>query len=112
MKLVILVRKDLKMPKGKMSAQCSHAAVESVLKSSKEKVGEWREEGGTKVVLEVKNLDELMEYKKKALSAKLVNALIKDAGRTFFKESTVTCLGIGPDEDDKIDKVCGGLKLA
>jgi len=36
MKQVILVRTDLKMPKGKISVQCSHASVESVLKSSKD----------------------------------------------------------------------------
>ena len=39
MKQVILVRKDLKLPKGKMAAQVAHASVESTLKSVKEKIG-------------------------------------------------------------------------
>ena len=33
MKMVILVRSDLHMPKGKLSTQVAHASVEAVLKS-------------------------------------------------------------------------------
>jgi len=111
MKQVILVRMDLKMDRGKMSVQCSHASVDAVLKSSKSKVEEWRNEGMKKVVLKVKDLKELIEYKKKADSLKLKTALIRDAGKTFFKKATITCLGIGPDEDEKIDKISGSLKM-
>ena len=50
-KQVILVRQDLKMPKGKMSTQCSHASVDAVLKSKEEKVEEWKAQGMKKVVL-------------------------------------------------------------
>ena len=38
MKQVILVRQDLKMQKGKLSAQVAHASVDAVLKSNKNKV--------------------------------------------------------------------------
>ena len=34
-KQVILVREDLKLPKGKLAAQCSHASVDTILKSDK-----------------------------------------------------------------------------
>ena len=37
LKQVILVRQDLKLPKGKLASQCSHASVESVLRSDKDK---------------------------------------------------------------------------
>ena len=40
MKQVILVRKDLEMPQGKLSAQVSHASVEAVLKSKKAVIDE------------------------------------------------------------------------
>jgi len=111
MKQVILVRKDLKMSTGKFSAQISHASVESVLKSDKMLVSKWRDQGMKKVVLKVKDKEELLEYKKKADSLGLKTALIRDAGRTELVAGEVTCLGIGPDLDEKIDKVSGKLKM-
>ncbi len=111
MKQVILVRQDLKLPKGKMAAQVAHAAVECVLKSDSEKVASWKQGGMKKSVLKVKDLKELRKYSAKARRAKLKKAMIKDAGRTFFKRATITCLGIGPGEDETIDKITGGLKL-
>lgn len=111
MKQAILVRQDLKMDKGKLAVQTSHASVEAVLKSDKSKVDEWRSEGMKKVVLKVKDLQELLEYKKLAGKEKLTTALIRDAGLTFFKEPTITCLAIGPDEEEKINKITKNLKL-
>lgn len=111
MKQVILVRVDLKMDKGKMSVQVSHASVEAVLSSSKENVQAWKEEGMKKVIVKVKDEQALLHYQQLAKKEKLVARLITDAGHTFFKEPTVTCLGIGPDKDEKIDKVTKHLKL-
>lgn len=99
------------MGAGKTAAQSSHASVEAVLKSDKEKVEEWKKEGMKKVVLKVENEEDLLKLKKEAEKLKLVTALIKDAGRTFFKKPTVTCLAIGPDKEEKIDKVTGKLKM-
>lgn len=36
---------------------------------------------------------------------------MKDAGHTELPPGTITCLGIGPDDDKKIDKITGNLKL-
>jgi len=112
MKLVILLRKDIKMPTGKASAQCAHAAVEAVLKSDKRKVNEWlNKSSGKKVVLAVEDDQELLKFERLAKKEKLITALIKDAGRTFFNKATLTCLGIGPDKEDKIDKITKDLKM-
>lgn len=111
MKQVILVRKDIKIPKGKLAAQAAHASVEAVQKSPKINLKKWKSEHSKKVVLKVKNLDELVKYDKKAQKIGLKTALIIDAGKTVFKDSTVTCLAIGPDEDKKIDKITGKLKI-
>lgn len=111
MKQVILVRNDLKMPRGKFSVQTMHAAVEATLKSDKEKIKEWRSEGTKKVVLRVDSEKELLQYNQMAKDSGLVTALITDAGKTFFKEPTRTCLAIGPDDEKKIDKITGKLKL-
>jgi PTH2 family peptidyl-tRNA hydrolase len=110
-KQVILVRQDLKLTKGKMAAQVSHASVESLLKSHKDDATAWRQQGMKKVVLKVADLKELQDYKRKAEDAGLVVAMITDAGHTQLPPSTVTCLGIGPDKAEKIDKVTGQLKL-
>ena len=110
-KQVILIRQDLKLSKGKMAAQAAHASVTAVLRSHKDDVANWQEQGMKKVVLKVKDLDELVKYKRKAEDAGLVSALIIDAGHTELPPNTATCVGIGPDSADKIDKVTGELKL-
>lgn len=110
-KQVILVREDLKLPKGKMAAQVSHASVDSTLKSDKKIVELWRKEGGKKIVLKVKDEKELFKYKQMAEDNSLKTALIIDAGHTVLEPGTKTCLGIGPDEEGKINKVTGKLKM-
>src|SRR3989344_1563025 len=110
-KQVILVRQDLKLPSGKLAAQAAHAAVEAVLKSTEKMVKIWRKEGMPKIVLKVKDEKELLKYLQGAKGAGLVTALITDAGRTVIAPGTKTCLGIGPDEEEKIDEVTGKLGL-
>jgi PTH2 family peptidyl-tRNA hydrolase len=111
MKLVILVRQDLKLPKGKLAAQAAHAAVEAVLNSSKSKVEPWRDQGQKKVVLKVADEKEMLKYQNAAKAEGLVASLITDAGRTVIAPGTKTCVGIGPDSEDKIDKVTGKLPM-
>ena len=60
-KQVIIVRQDLKMPKGKMSTQVAHASVDAVMKSDKETVEAWKDEGQKKAVLKVKDKRELIK---------------------------------------------------
>jgi len=111
MKQAILIRQDLKLPKGKAVSQGSHASVEAVLRSDKDKVSKWRKEGMAKIVLKVKDLKELNYFNQLAKDNGLVTALITDAGRTTVEPGTVTALAIGPDEDEKIDKITKDLKL-
>ncbi len=109
-KQVILVRQDLKMPAGKMSAQVAHASVEGLLKSHKEDIKRWKSEGMKKVVLKVKDKKELFKYQLEAEKTGLIAVVIQDAGLTVFKKPTITCLAIGPDKEEKIDKITGELK--
>ena|SRR3989338_2626588 len=110
-KQVILARDDLKLPKGKLAAQCSHASVDVVIKSGRKMVELWKKEGAKKVVLKVKDEKELLKYKQLAEDVGLKTALITDAGHTVLEPGTVTCLGIGPDEEGKIDRISGKLKM-
>jgi len=110
-KQAILVRSDLKLPKGKMAAQVAHAAVEAVSKSSKSKIDAWKQSGQGKVVLKVADLNELKEYERKARELGFSTALITDAGHTVVEPGTITCLGIGPEEEKKLDALISMLKL-
>ena len=110
-KQVILVRDDLRLPKGKLAAQCAHASVEAALKSEKDILKAWRMLGAKKIVLKVATKDDLYRYNQLAKDAGLKSALITDAGKTVIAPGTETCVGIGPDEEEKIDKITGSLKM-
>lgn len=111
LKQVIVARTDLDISKGKLAAQVAHAAVGAVLKSDSKLVEAWRKEHSKKIVVGVGSEKELVDLQKKAAKAKLTSVLIADAGFTEVEPGTVTALGIGPDKEDKIDKITGKLKL-
>lgn len=110
-KQVILVRQDLKLPKGKMAAQAAHAAVEAAFRSDKDDVSAWRHSGMAKIVLKVTSKEDLYRYIQQAKDNGLVTAVITDAGRTVVEPGTVTCAAIGPDEESDIDLITGNLKM-
>ncbi len=110
-KQVILIRADLKLPKGKLAAQAAHASVEAVHGSGKNKIAEWRKQGMPKIVLKVSDLKELHQFAQIAKDSGLSTALITDAGRTVVEPGTITCLAIGPDSAEKIDRLTGKLKM-
>jgi len=110
-KQVILLRMDLKLPRGKAMSQVAHASVGALVKSHKDDVKKWQAEGQKKVVLKVANDKELFKYKQMAEDHGLVTALITDAGHTVVEPGTITCLGIGPDKEEKIDEITGKLKM-
>lgn len=111
MKMVILMRKDLSLPKGKAAAQAAHAAVEAALRSDSDKVKEWRDEGQKKIILRVVDERELIRKMQEAKDDGLQTALITDAGKTCIAPGTKTCCAIGPDSENKIDRVTGDLPM-
>lgn len=113
-KQVILVRRDLKMPKGKMAAQVGHGCVDCALLAKKNKnqiFNEWYESGMKKVVLYVENLDEMIKFKNIFDRENIINSMIKDAGRTCFSQPTITVLAVGPEKEEELDKFVKDLKL-
>lgn len=128
-KQCIIIRKDLGMNKGKMIAQSCHASLGLVLSQMYKEnssplttytmqlkndspLNYWLSEKFTKICLQVNSEDELLDLYKKAEEAGIINCLIKDAGETYFHGvPTYTCLAIGPDYSEKIDKITGHLKL-
>ena len=111
MKQLIVVRTDLKMGKGKLAAQVAHASLLAFLKAGYFKRRKWLKEGMKKIVVKVKSKEELIEIYRKAKNMHIPCEIVRDAGLTQIKPGTITALGIGPEEDKKIDKITRNLKL-
>lgn len=117
-KQVIVIRRDLKMRRGKEIAQGGHACMQWLvyryqrnqnLSAAEE---DWLKNSHTKVCLQVDSEAALLEVYEKAKAVGLSIALVTDLGRTeFHGVPTNTCLAIGPDESAKIDAITGHLKL-
>jgi peptidyl-tRNA hydrolase len=111
MKQVIVVNNALRLPKGKLAAQVAHAAVAAFLEAGAAAQAGWLEEGMPKVVLRVEDEQALLRLQAEASELGLPASLIEDAGRTVIPEGTITCLGLGPAEDEALDRLTGELKL-
>ncbi|CAI5644470.1 peptidyl-tRNA hydrolase 2, mitochondrial [Oreochromis niloticus] len=113
-KMILVVRNDLKMGKGKVAAQCSHAAVSAykqVQRRNPELLRQWEYCGQPKVVVKAPDEDTLIDLLGRAKEVGLPVSLIQDAGRTQIAPGSRTVLGIGPGLADLIDSVTGDLKL-
>ena len=111
--MAILVRSDIKMSKGKVLAQVGHAVVDATVKAYARTTlfYKWQQDGEKIVVLKVPNektLDTIMDI---ANRKDVHNGKVIDAGLTEITPGTTTVGYVGPDYDDKIDKLTGQLKL-
>ena len=87
------------------------STIKLILKSDKKLVEKWKDQGGKKVVLKIDDDKELFKYMSLLENEGIKVALIKDAGHTVVEPGTITCLGAGPDLEEKIDRVTGKLKM-
>ncbi len=117
-KQAIVLRRDIRMGRGKAAAQAAHASCEAVfaiLRSGRriwtDWLEKWRASGQLKVVLRVDSEAELLDIYRKALELDLPASLIADAGRTQLEPGTRTAVAIGPAPSSLVDKVTGHLKL-
>lgn len=106
----IIMNTSIGMNKGKLCAQCAHAAVSVLEKANKELISEWKSEGMKKIVLKVSTTEELLELFEK-VKRKLPCALITDAGRTQIEAGSKTCFACGPVEENEGQKYFSHLKL-
>jgi PTH2 family peptidyl-tRNA hydrolase len=130
-KQVIVIRKDLKMRRGKEIAQGAHASMAFIGARLREVIDPehaepwehiplpltaveraWLAGSFRKVVCQVDSEAGLLEVYEAAKAAGLTVHLITDAGLTEFGgQATDTALAIGPDYDDRIDLVTKDLEL-
>ncbi|ETO27500.1 hypothetical protein RFI_09631 [Reticulomyxa filosa] len=96
-------------------AQCCHATLgvyELMIKNGHRKLLlEWKLCGQPKVVVSVKDLDEMMEVQNKAIEYDLPHYLVRDAGKTQLESGTYTVLAVGPAPNEILDEITGQFKL-
>ena len=118
-KQVIVMRNDLNMRKGKCVAQGSHATMAFLLElldtgyTLSGDQSKWiTDNNQKKICLKVNSEEELLDIYKQAKTAGLIVHLITDSGLTeFHGVPTKTCLAIGPNDSEDIDKITGNLSL-
>ena len=137
-KQMIVMRRDLKMRKGKIAAQSGHACVEATLMAlaREGRLGEvrvspgegwvyldddgreptalsdWFEAGVAKVCVYVDSEEELLDIARQGRERGFAVALICDAGLTeFHGEPTYTCLAFEPLHAEDVDPITGRLPL-
>ncbi|MBB6647520.1 peptidyl-tRNA hydrolase Pth2 [Halobellus ruber] len=111
MKQAIVARTDLGMGQGKLAAQVAHASLSAYEDTSDRTRTQWKGGGQKKVVLKADGEETLFRLADKAERLGLPNAIVRDAGHTQLEPGTVTCLAVGPGDDDEVDRVTGDLSL-
>lgn len=111
MKQAIIIRSDLKMGKGKIASQAAHASISAFMNAPGSVRDRWMSEGMSKIVLKVPNESELLKICSAAKRAKLPCELIHDRGLTQVEPGSATAVGIGPADDEDIDRITSKLKL-
>lgn len=136
-KQVLVVRKDLNMRKGKIAAQCAHAAMSFLTRRGsvketftgayqsmetyvfcplefehKEEVKHWLDNSFRKICVFVNSEEELDAIHQKAIDKGLISHIIIDNGATEFNGVlTKTVVAIGPHWDEKFEGITDKLPL-
>ena len=135
-KMMIVMRRDLKMRKGKIAAQAGHACIDAILMAlSKEgrlndfemtdegfllkdtdkpstPLSDWFMYGCAKICVYVDSEEDLLSIANKATEKGIIAAVITDAGMTeFHGVPTKTCLALEPLPAEIADELTGGLPL-
>ena len=135
-KMMIVMRRDLKMRKGKIAAQAGHACIDAILRAlikedrmndfemtaeglalknsdkPSSPLTDWFAYGCAKVCVYVDSEEALLDIVKKAEERGIIASLITDAGMTeFHGVPTKTCLALEPLASEFADELTGDLPL-
>ncbi len=134
-KQVIVVRKDLRMGKGKIGAQCAHASgkvffdkmiisavyegpdgrttSQNIISSFTEEMLTWLKDiPFTKIVVGCDSLDEILLVEQECRVKDIPYALITDNGVTeFHGQDTITCIAVGPAKEEDLNPITGKFSL-
>ncbi len=135
-KMMIVMRRDLKMRKGKIAAQAGHACIDAILMALQKEnrmndfemtsegitlkntdrpntpLSDWFQYGCAKVCVYVDSEEALLDIAKKAQEKGIIASVITDAGMTEFHGiPTKTCLALEPLIAEVADELTGTLPL-
>lgn len=135
-KMMIVMRRDLKMRKGKIAAQAGHACIEAILMALNKEgrlndfemtvdglvlnnidkysspLSDWFMYGCAKVCVYVDSEEALLDIAQKAKEKGIIATVITDAGMTEFHGiPTKTCLALEPLPAEIADELTGELPL-
>ena len=135
-KMMIVMRRDLKMRKGKIAAQAGHACIDAILMALNKEgrlndfemtdegfllkntdkpstpLSDWFMYGCAKICVYVDSEDELLSIAQRAEEKGIIASVITDAGMTeFHGVPTKTCLALEPLPAEIADELTGGLPL-
>ncbi len=135
-KMMIVMRRDLKMRKGKIAAQAGHACIDAILMALNKEgrmndfeiasgeivlnnsdkprtsLSDWFMYGCAKVCVYVDSEEALLDIAQKAKEKGIIASVITDAGMTeFHGVPTITCLALEPLPADIADELTGKLPL-
>ena len=135
-KMMIVMRRDLKMRKGKIAAQAGHACIDAILMALNKEdrmndfeiisgeivlkdtdkpitpLSDWFLYGCAKVCVYVDSEGALLDIAQKAKEKGIIASVITDAGMTeFHGVPTKTCLAFEPLPAEIADELTGDLPL-
>jgi peptidyl-tRNA hydrolase len=114
LKMVMVVRHDLKMGTGKIAAQCCHACLglyKSLLTKDLLRIQAWEKGYYKKIVLKCPSEEEMLKIAAAAAKKNLDYYIVRDAGLTQIAPGSKTVLSIGPASEDELKDVTSHLKL-
>jgi peptidyl-tRNA hydrolase, PTH2 family len=111
MKQVIVVNDALGLPEGKLATEVAHASIAAFLAASPEAQRQWLDEGMPKVVLRCDSEAQVVGLHSLADRAGLPAQLVRDEKTSAAPPGGVTCLGLGPADNTKLETITGNLRV-
>ena len=102
LKMWLVVRKDINIPKAKLAGQSGHAferITARIFESGGELLETYKQyvaHNTPKIVVTCKNLHAMERARRECEDLGIPTYMVTDAGRTVFPEPTVTVLSLGP----------------
>lgn len=113
-KMVLCVNTSLGMGKGKIAAQCGHAAVGCYKRSRRQcpsALSAWEKTGCAKIAVKCPSEEEMGAILEEAAKKGIPLYFVEDAGRTQIAAGSRTVLGLGPAPVREFEGITSHLKL-